>query len=141
MVVPVLLTGFALFAAAFCVYFAWRAGESAERAAHSEHRLAIMRGQVAGLCTSIEVLDDKQRRLAGRVYADQYWRGQREEQPELAPVDDLPRAPMGDECENWKRAQQLGPSSPEASCKCAYCESKRADRAARRAKLRAGVKS
>lgn len=139
MSVLILLTGCALIAAAFACYFAWRAGESAERAAHSEHRLAIMRGQVAGLCTSIEVLDDKHKRLAGRVYADEYWRGKRPEQAELEPhVVDVDVDV--DVCENYQRAQQEGPTSPAASCACGYCEAKRADRAARRARLRSGSK-
>lgn len=135
----VFFTAFALLACAVSIYFAWRSGESAANASHSEHRLAIMRGQVSGLCTSIEALDDKHRRLAGRVYADQYWNGQREEQPSLRPL-----APSADdgftiagECANWTIAQKEGPSSTAAKCECSYCNARRADRAARRAKLRA----
>jgi hypothetical protein len=129
----VLLTGFALFAMAFCAYFAWRAGESAESAKHSEHRLAIMRGQVAGLEAAVVALDDRLKRLNGKVAADRYWNNQRDEQPQLAPV--RPDGSSRDVCENWALAQREGPTSAAAQCVCDYCESMRADRAARRAKL------
>jgi hypothetical protein len=137
--VEFLFTCFSLFAAGFCVYFAWRAGESAEKAAHSEHRLAVMRGQVAGLEAAMMGLDEKHRKLAGRVYADEYWRGKNDAQPELQPSYDASQ--LGAACPNYVAAQQDGPESAAAKCKCSYCEGKRADRAARRAKLRAGVKS
>ena len=141
---PEFFTGFAvLFTVLTCgvgAFFAFKAAQSAEKAEHSEHRLAIMRGQVRGMEVMLTALDEQLRKLAGKVHADAYWRGKRDEQPELVP-DDQPRAPMGSECENWKIAQRDGPSSPAASCECAYCEAKRADRAARRAKLRSGVKT
>jgi len=131
--VVVVLTG-------LCAFFAWNSAQSAERAAHSEHRLAIMRGQVAGLEASIVGLDSKHQKLAGRVYADEYWRGKRDEQPDLQPLNPIAQA-AGLECENWKIAQQLGPQSAEAACQCSYCEGRRLDRSQRRAKLRAGVKT
>lgn len=118
---------------------AFLARQSADRAVHSEHRLAIMRGQVAGLEAAMMGLDAKHQKLAGRVYADEYWRGKPDRQPELEPTN--PAGDSYDICENWQTAQRDGPSSPAAGCECAYCNAKRADRAARRAKLRAGVKS
>lgn len=133
----VLLTGLSLLAAGLGAYLAWRAGEGAERAEHAAHRLSIMRGQVAGLEAAMMGLDEKHRKLAGRVYADQYWRG-RDEQPELAPTE--PDGRSRDVCENWAIAQREGPNSRAASCECAYCNARREDRAQRRAKLRAGVK-
>lgn len=134
-----LCTVLSLLAACVATFMAIAARESAAKAAHSEHRLAIMRGQVAGLEAALMGLDAKFQKLAGRVYADQYWRGKREEQPELTPV--APDGSSRDICENWSRAQQDGPGSKAALCTCAYCEAKRADRAARRATLRGGVKS
>ena len=135
----VLFTGLSLFAGAVAALMAVMARESAAKAAHSEHRLAIMRGQVAGLEASLMGLDAKFQKLAGRVYADEYWRGKNDRQPELEPT--APDGSSRDICENWASAQRDGPMSAAAQCVCAYCEAKRADRAARRAKLRAGVKS
>lgn len=134
-----LSTGLSLFAAAVAALMAVMARESAAKAAHSEHRLAIQRGQVAGLEAALMGLDAKFQKLAGRVYADEYWRGKNDRQPEL-----MPSAAAGldsVECGNWAIAQREGPLSEAAKCECAYCEAKRADRAARRAKLRVGVKS
>ena len=127
----IFFTAFALLACAISSYAAWRALEHARAAAHSEHRLAIMRGQVAGLCTSIEVLDDKHKRLAGRVYADEYWRGKRDDQAEL-----VPQPSVGDPCPKWAQAKVDGPLSAAAKCECAYCDSQRAQRAAARATFR-----
>lgn len=145
MSLQLLFTGFSVLLLGYCVYFAWRAGQSAEKAAHSEHRLAIMRGQVAGLEASMEALNAKHNKLAGRVYADEYWRGKDDKQPELEPAADFDpnaqRDAFGIICVNWTTAQRDGPSSPSAGCECEYCNARRADRAARRAKLRAGVKS
>lgn len=134
-----LFTSFAMLMFGFCAYFAWRAGQSAERAEHSEHRLAIMRGQVKGLEVGMAALDEQHKRLAGRVYADEYWRGKRKEQPDLlaTPLPDEGRfLHTGPVCENWKIAQRDGPTSPGARCECEYCNARRADRAARRATLR-----
>jgi septal ring factor EnvC (AmiA/AmiB activator) len=39
------------------------------------------------------------------------------------------------QCENWKAAQTLGPSSDAAKCECVYCLSKRAERRALRSAL------
>ena len=128
-----LLTAFALFGAGYACYFAWRAGQSAERAAHSEHRLAIMRGQVAGLEISMTAMDDRLKRLNGKVAADAYWNGQRAEQPQLQPLDGA--------CDNWRTAQREGPNSDAAKCQCQFCEAARATRSARRASLRSGVKT
>lgn len=136
MSLTLLLTVLSLLASVTASIMAILARTHADRAAHSEHRLSIQRGKVAGLEASLMGLDAKFQKLAGRVYADQYWRGQKEEQPLLEPV-----SPDGSVCENWAIAQSEGPSSSAALCGCAYCESKRADRAARRAKLRTGVKS
>jgi hypothetical protein len=132
----VLLTGFSLFAMAFCVFFAWRAGESAESAKHSEHRLSIMRGQVAGLEAAVMALDDRLKRLNGKVAADRYWNGRSDEQPELEPVN------ADEVCPNWAQAQRDGPGSQASMCTCAYCETRREQRRARRASVRpTGVKS
>jgi hypothetical protein len=134
-----LFTVFALVASCAASYFAWVAGDYARKAAHHEHRLAIMRGQVAGLEAAMMGLHEQHKKLAGRVYADQYWNGQRAEQPMLEPVE--PDGRSRDICENWATAQREGPSSRAAGCECAYCNARRADRAARRAKLRVGVKT
>lgn len=139
MAYQVLLTGFAIFGAAFAVYFAWRAGISAEKAEHSEHRLAIMRGQVRGLEVTVTALDESLRKLHGKVAADRYWAGKRDEQPELVPTEPDGRA--RDVCENWSRAQSEGPLSPAARCECAYCQAQRENRAKRRASMRSGVKT
>lgn len=139
MSLTLLFTALSLCAAAAAILFAHLARESARKAEHSEHRLAIMRGQVAGLEASLMGLDAKHHKLAGRVYADEFWRGKREEQPELNPRLDPPDGVVA--CDNWAAAQREGPSSPAAGCECAYCNGRRAERAARRAKLRAGVKS
>lgn len=138
MFVTMLFTALSVLALALSAIFAHLARESADRAAHSEHRLAIMRGQVAGLEAAMMGLDAKHQKLAGRVYADEYWRGKSDKQPELQPDD---RWGSLVECQNWLTAQRDGPSSPAAGCECEYCNSRRADRAARRAKLRAGVKT
>lgn len=138
MFLTVLCTGLSLCATAITAFLAVLARESARKAEHSEHRLAIMRGQVAGLEAAMMGLDAKHQKLAGRVYADEYWRGKRDDQPDLNIA--APTAPDGtsrDVCENWAKAQQEGPQSSAAGCTCAYCESMRAARAARRAKLRA----
>lgn len=142
MAYTVLLTGSALIAAGFAFYFAWRAGLSAEKAEHSEHRLAIMRGQVRGLEVSLTALDESHRKLAGKVHADAYWRGQREEQPLLSPAAQVYAGdePLG-ACENWAIAQREGPTSAAARCECVYCATRRNDRANRRASMRSGVKS
>lgn len=134
-----LCTVLSLCASIFATFMAIKARESADRAAHSEHRLAIMRGQVGGLEAALMGLDAKFQKLAGRVYADEYWRGKKAEQPELQPsafagIDST-------ECGNWAIAQREGPTSEAAKCECSYCEAKRADRARRRASLRSGVKS
>lgn len=137
-----LFTVFALAASVFATYMAWSARESARRAEHSEHRLAIMRGQVAGLESSVVALDASHRKLQGRVYADEYWRGKSEKQPELniaAPVG--PDGTSRDVCENWQLAKQDGPGSKAAQCSCAYCEAMREARRVQRAKLRSGVKT
>lgn len=135
----VLFTVLSLCGSVCATIMALLARESAARAAHSEHRLAIQRGQVAGLEAAMMGLDEKHRKLAGRVYADEYWRGQREP---LAPGDVLGAVALsGDPCENWTTAQREGPTSAAASCACPYCDARRADRASRRAKLRGGVKS
>lgn len=141
MALQVLFTVFALFAAVLCSVCAYVARESAQRAAHSEHRLSIMRGQVAGLEAALMGLDAKHQKLAGRVYADEFWRGKRLNQPDLAldGVDAAADAALT--CENWKRAQLEGPMSPAAKCECAYCENRREVRAQRRASMRTGVKS
>ena len=131
----VLLTGFAIFSAGFCVYFAWRAGISAEKASHSEHRLAIMRGQVRGLEVALAALDASHQKLAGRIYAGM----RRDREPANAEANELV---AGVECEYWAIAQQDGPNSEAAKCGCAWCEAKRAERARRRASMRpAGGKS
>lgn len=132
----VFFTGFALLAVLACAYWAYEARAAAQKAEHSEHRLAIMRGQVRGMEVSLEALDARFKSLAGRVYADEYWRGKDDAQPELQPVG--VEAP---ECPNWAIAQREGPQSEAAKCEDSYCAARRADRAARRAKLRAGVKS
>lgn len=134
-----LYTLFALVAACVSAYFAWQAGDRARAAQHSEHRLAIMRGQVAGMEAWLTAQDEKFRKLAGRVYADEYWRGKNDAQPELQPSSAAGADHV--ECGNWTIAQREGPQSEAARCECAYCAARRADRAARRAKLRAGVKS
>lgn len=135
----VLFTVLSLCALVVCALLALDARESAIRAGQSEHRLSIMRGQVKGLEVGLTALDESHKKLAGRVYADQYWRGKRDEQPELTPsafagVDSV-------ECGNWAIAQREGPLSEAAKCECSYCEAKRADRARRRASMRSGVKS
>lgn len=135
-----LLTACSIFTLGLCAFFAWQAKDAAANARHSEHRLAVMRGQVAGMEAALAGLDAKHQKLAGRVYADEYWRGKRDEQPELQPLDPTTFRNLP-ECENWRTAQRDGPSSPAAGCECAYCNERRADRAARRAKLRTGVKS
>jgi hypothetical protein len=135
-----LFTVFAVLASCIATWMAYSAREWSRRAEHAEHRLAIMRGQVRGLEVSLVALDEAHRKLAGKVHADAYWRGKRDEQPELQP-DEQPRAEMGELCVNWSMAQREGPGSPAAGCECAYCNARRADRAARRAKLRSGVKS
>lgn len=129
----VLFTVLSLCALVVCALLALDARESAIRAGQSEHRLSIMRGQVKGLEVGLTALDESHKKLAGRVYADQYWRGQRDEQPELQPSTAV--------CENWARSQTEGPMSAAARCECDYCEGKRADRAKRRASMRSGVKS
>lgn len=129
----VLFTVFALLCMLVAAYCAWHAHESAHAALHSEHRLAIMRGQVAGLEAAMTALDSKHAKLAGRVYADEYWRGKPSKQPELQPAAD---EPIGGACENWTAAQQKGPLSTEAQCMCEYCTSKRDARARARATLR-----
>lgn len=142
MFVTVLCTALSLCASIAATIMAFVARESATSAKHSEHRLAIMRGQVAGLEAAMMGHDEKFRKLAGRVYADQYWRGQRDEQPELNPAPTEPDGRSRDVCENWARAQQDGPGSVPSMCTCAYCESMREARAARRrATLPRGVKS
>lgn len=133
---PLLFTVLSLCASVFASIMAVMARESAASAKHSEHRLAIMRGQVGGLEAALMGLDAKHQKLAGRVYADEYWRGKREEQPELQPTN-VP----GGACENWLTAQREGPSSAAAKCECSYCQMRREERAARRAKLQRGVKS
>lgn len=142
MFVTVLFTVLSLCASCLASVMALLARKSADNAAHSEHRLAIMRGQVRGLEVSVAAVDDGLRKLRGRVYADQYWNGKREEQPELEPH--VPHTDRWNDptktCDNWATAQREGPGSPAAGCECEYCNSRRADRAARRAKLRAGVK-
>lgn len=127
----VLLTGCALIGSGFAFYFAWVAGLNAEKAAHSEHRLSIMRGQVKGLEVAVVALDEQLNKLRGHVYV-----ARRKDRQ-----DELPRVPEGGECENWRTAQRDGPSSPAAGCECEYCNARRADRAQRRANLRAGVKT
>lgn len=136
MSMQVLFTAFAMLLCGAAAYFAFRAGVSAEKASHSEARLTIMRGQVKGLEVGLTALDEQHKKLAGRVYADQYWRGKREEQPELVPtMENDPGAP----CENWKLAQQAGPNSTAAQCDCTYCNAKREERRQRRASMRSGV--
>lgn len=142
MFMSVLFTVLSLCAGCVATLMAIMARESARKAEHSEHRLAIMRGQVAGLEASLMGFDAKFQKLAGRVYADQYWRGKRDEQPDLNLT--APTAPDGssrDVCENWQRAQQEGPGSKAAQCVCAYCEAMREARRARRASMRLGVKT
>lgn len=143
MSLPLLFTVLSLLASVVATLMAYVARESAANAKHSEHRLSIMRGQVAGLEAALMGLDAKFQKLAGRVYADQYWRGKRDEQPDLnlnAPTG--PDGSSRDICENWAKAQQEGPGSIPAMCMCAYCESMRESRAARRrATLPRGVKS
>lgn len=129
----VLCTGCSLICAGFAAYFAWRAGLSQEAASHSEHRLSIMRGQVKGLEVAVVALDEQHKKLAGRVYVDMR-KDRKGEQPELM-NGALPA------CDNWTAAQREGPASAAAGCECQYCNAKRAERAARRANLRAGVKS
>jgi hypothetical protein len=137
--VTLLFTVLSLLASVTATIMAHLARESAASAKHSEHRLAIMRGQVAGLEAAMMGFDEKFKKLAGRVYADEYWRGKSDRQPELQPS--VAAGFDSVECGNWAIAQREGPTSEAARCECSYCEAKRADRAARRAKLRTGVKS
>ena len=132
----VLFTGFQLLGLGLMCYLVYEANQSAKKAGHSEHRLAIMRGQVRGLELAVVAIDDQQKRLAGRFNVSL----RRDRDP---PVE-YPVGPDGtsrDVCENWQLAKQEGPGSTAAACSCAYCESMRADRHRRRANLRTGVKS
>lgn len=131
----VLCTVSSLLSFALAAFYAWRAAECADRAHGSEQRLSIMRGQVVGLEASVVALDDRLKRLNGKVAREK--RGVPDE-----PIDPTDLAfPPSAVCENWLRSQTEGPSSTAAKCECAYCESRRADRMARRASMRLGVKS
>lgn len=121
-VLAALLTGSAL-AAALSVWSSIRAARAQDACAHAEARLLAMRGRVIGVAEGLESLAAQHRKLAGRVYADQYWNGQREEQPQLAPS-----MPTGDVCQNWLDAKRDGPGSRASKCECGYCSSARAVR-------------
>lgn len=107
-------------------YFSIRAAIARAACAHAEARLLQQRGRIVGLEGALESLHAQHRKLAGRVYADEYWSGQRPEQPQL---DVQP----GEICENFRAAQREGPTSPAASCECGYCVAARAARAQLRA--------
>lgn len=117
---------------------AWIAAARANAAAHSEARLLSMRGRIVGLEGALEALDTKHRKLAGRVYQAE----PRDEQP-AREVPHLGAAPPDASmaCEKYLQAQREGPTSPAASCTCAYCEGMRAHRAGLRATLLKPVKA
>lgn len=117
-------------AAAFSTAFAVIAAYCAFLAHRSEARLHGMRSELAAVGEDLMALGKAHRKLAGRVYADEYWNGQREEQPQLAPVG----PPPGEVCERYLTAQREGPLSAAARCGCAYCEFQRAERDRFRAK-------
>lgn len=132
-----LFTAFALLASCIATWMAWSARDAAARAAHSEHRLSIMRGQVKGLEVAVTALDEQHKRLAGQFHVSK--RKDRQNGPlDLASIE--PVNP-DDVCPNWAAAQREGPGSAPSMCACEYCESRREDRRRRRATLPVGVKS
>lgn len=93
------------------------------------------RARLTSLERDVDALRRELRKLGGRFYA----LAAELEEPEPNPVGVITEtSPV---CENWSTAQREGPLSPAAQCACAYCERRRAERAARRANLRSGVKS
>lgn len=66
----VLFTGFALVAAAVAVFAMWRCLQCERRAEHACNRLVKTQGTVLAHGTAIEALDDRLRRLNGRVNAE-----------------------------------------------------------------------
>jgi len=123
MLIAEILTAFAILG--LCAYGAWRATSAADRAEDAARRLSLSRGRLVALETALEALDSKHRKLAGRVYADEYWSGQDEAQPQLDP---RPTFTSEEVCEKWRAAQRDGPTSPAAQCMCAYCDAKREER-------------
>lgn len=128
-----LFTAFAAFAAIAGV-FARHAQVCAASAQRSAERLLGMRSELGAVEAALQSLTAQHRKLAGRVYADEYWNGQRAEQPQLdvhAPVSE--RDTGG--CENYRIAQIEGPQSQAAKCECALCVEARAARAAFRSQV------
>ena len=66
----ILFTGYALIAVV-CVVAAFAAHHAAERAAHAANSLQNSRGRIIALEGATQNLDDKLRKLSGRVYYDE----------------------------------------------------------------------
>lgn len=130
-----LLTGCTLLLCA-SVWYARVAATAASDAEDVEQRLLETQGTVAALVAAVDKLSSAHRSLAGRVYADEYWRGKRDAQPELQLAAGVPPSPMpSSSCANWSLAQELGPRSEAAACQCGYCSWRRAERERQRAQI------
>lgn len=114
-----LLTACALFGG-LSAWFALMANRARDACAHSEARLLTQRGRIVGLETAMDALDTRLRKLAGRIYADEYHGNLPAPAPRPQTIDVA--------CENYARAQIDGPTSAAARCECEYCSGMRAQR-------------
>lgn len=147
-IVIVLCTVFALFGLVGSVYFAWRAGTSADACEKHAKAAALQRAKVVGLEGALDSLHSQHLKLRGQFHAfkaqldqDELPLIESDVQALKGRLDPTPR--FDNPCENYLVAQRDGPTSPAAQCECVFCEQMRAQRrdfrAAARAKVNGGV--
>jgi hypothetical protein len=86
-------------------------------------------GRIAAVEAELDVLGKQLHKLRGKFYAN------RNEEQEKAAIEIARPFVGGLTCENWIAAQRDGPRSAAATCVCDYCNAKRAERDAFRARV------
>lgn len=95
------------------------------------------RDRITTLEREIAALRRELRKLAGKFYADEREKGERDAEDQIA--DAHVQTISAPYCPNYELAQREGPFSDAAKCKCNYCGGRRAAKDAyRRGQARAG---
>lgn len=114
--------------------------DHATDAQNAHNGLLEDRHRLTSVERDVEATRRELRKLSGKFYAE--LAAQEREREELHDViDEQDALAYGDGhkqlqlCENWKAAQNLGPTSEAAKCECLYCTTRRYERRALRAAL------
>lgn len=97
-------------------------------------KIAEERSRLTGLERDVDALRRELRKVAGKFYASQREiEDEEREWVENYEANVSQHAIPASICDNWTAAQREGPQSEAASCECAYCVGRRAERRAFRA--------